>query len=244
MIHFSKKIGLLMFLSFALLSSCSDYDDDTVSLNNEYNDLNGKNGYNTWGFMSVTGSQFYIKTDTKKTLRLKDFDNSVIQAKQGDRIYARFSIVNEEKAFATGATYNYSVMIRDLFVVDYDSITKITAENSNMIADGFVDIKGIGITANNLNIEVVYYKSSNKSHDIKLCYDESLQTAGKPLFLDLKDSSAEDIGMQQSFKKLQSYDITKLEKLVSKDSEGKIEFIVVINRGTGNEKFFNLVYKP
>lgn len=233
----NKKIILKIFLALVLLTSCMDSEEDISSIS----PLN----YTTWGFMSVTGGVHYIKTDTKKMLKLQEFDASSFKVKQGDRVYAEFRIVNEEgKDITNSATYTHLVKITELYVVDYNSITKVDDANRATIKNGYVGIKGVGVTATNLNLHIEHNKLDNKAHKVLLCYDSDVQTTVGPVQLDLKDSTEVSGIPTQTVARLQSYNITQLEELGAKNSEGGIEFIVVTNRGTAYQKEFNLVYQP
>lgn len=236
MINLKKIVNLtLVMVLITSFWGCADMDADMSKNESSAYD------YNTWGFIVVAGSEFYIRTDTKKTIKLSSFDNSELNAKEGDRVFASFSIIN---AKSSEATYDYAVRVLKIQLVNYGTITKVTEANKNTIADGIVEIKGVGITANNLNLDIVYHKLPSKKHDIILCYDKTKQRAGMPLILELKDNSAEDTGMTQPTQKLQSYNIKELTHLTSKNSQGKIKFMVLTNKGTSKQKEFNLVYTP
>ncbi len=248
--YFNKIKGILGILVLVCVCACSgDYEEDVdsfdkmfISTSNVDKNTNG-NLYNAWGFVRVSGTDFYIKTDTKKILKLKDFNNSSIGAEQGDRIFMTFSIPqNQAKVVST--TYDYVVVAKSLFVVDYEGITVIKERENEKMLNGFVKVEGIDISADNLNLKIIYNKSSKKKHAIKLCYDENIQKKNKPLLLELKDTSAESQKSTRKVTKLQSYNIRQLEQFRAKDEEGKIEFVVVTNRGKANQEHFNMVYNP
>lgn len=234
----NRKILLITITMLLLLAGCMDsYDDDIESANSLR--------YTTWGFMSVTGGEYYVETDTKKTLKLQDFDNSSLKVSQGDRVYMAFNIVeNKNENLQSNATYTNLVKIIEMYVVDYGNITTITEKNRPTIKNGYVNVKGVKITANNLNFELEYKNSDDKAHNILLCYDTDYQVEGKALQLDLKNNSEVSSSLPQTVSKLQSYNIATIENLGTKNSEGNVEFVVVSNRGTANQQEFNLVYQP
>ncbi len=238
--YLNKAKSVFLILLFAF--SCTDSDVEReleVQLQQQSLVI-----YNAWGFVSVSGTEFYIKTDTKKVLKLKDFDNSSIGAKQGDRIFMTFSIPQRQAKEFYSTTYDYEIIIKTLLVVDYEGITVIKGRENVKIPNGFVKVEGIDISADNLNLKIVYNESSQKKPAIKLCYDENLQRKNKPLLLELKDSVLVNQKSAKKVTKLQSYNIRQLEKFRDKDDEGKIEFVVVTNRGTVNQEQFNMVYNP
>ncbi len=238
--YLNKAKGVLLILLFAFSCTDSDVERD-IEVQYQKQSLVI---YNAWGFVSVSGTEFYIKTDTKKVLKLKKFDNSSIGAKQGDRVFMKFTIPQQRPQKLTSTTYDYVVVVKDLLVVDYEGITVIKERENAKIPNGFVMVEGIDISADNLNVEIVCNESSQKKPTIKLCYDEKLQHKNKPLLLELKDSSAESKKSTKKVTKLQSYNIRQLEQFRAKDAEGKIEFVVVTNRGKANQQQFNMVYNP
>lgn len=237
MMQLSKKIMILLCGVLVFSVSCTDLNDENAN----------SSRYVTWGFMSVTGGDYYIKTDTKKMLKLQEFDNSSLKLKQGDRVYAAFFIVDNKnsKELTANATYTNLVRISNIYKVDYDAITKITDENRDLIKNGYVNVRGIGITANNLNLEVQHNYLDEKPHKIMLCYDEANQVDDNgTVQLDLKDSSDNNNFPNRLVTKLQSFDISKLVEWGTKDSKGNINFIVTVNKKSTHKKEFKLVYKP
>ncbi len=236
--RYLNKAKVMIFLMLLFAFSCTDSDverDLEVQLQKQSLVV-----YNAWGFISVSGTELYIKTDTKKVLKLKDFDNSSIGAKQGERVFLKFTIPQQHPS----STYDYVILVKDLSVVDYEGITVIKERENVRIPNGFVKVKGIDISADNLNLEIIHKESSQKKSAIKLCYDERLQRKDRPLILELKDSAPVNQKSAKKVTKLQSYNIRKLEQFRDRDAEGKIEFVVVTNRGTANQQQFNMVYNP
>ncbi len=236
--YLNKAKGMI-FLILLFAFSCTDSDverDIEVQIQQQSLAV-----YNAWGFVSVSGTEFYIKTDTKKVLKLKDFDNSSLGVKQGERVFLKFTIPQQRPA----TTYDYVIIVEDLFVVDYEGITVIKGRENVKLPNGFIKVEGIDISADNLNLEIVYNEYSQKKPAIKLCYDKRLQRKDRPLILELKNNST-PVNQKSTKKvtKLQSYNIKQLEQFRDRDAEGKIKFVVVTNRGTANQQQFNMVYNP
>lgn len=246
----SYKIGIFgILLSF--LSSCamdSDAYGNIQDIREVYEKSEAK--YSAWGFVKVTGTDFYVETDSGKLLKAER-PSSFFQIKAGSRVFIKFDIPQENSEnkfdFAGGKTYTYIVKIGVLLPIDFDKIMKIDLgnESSSPKQKGYVKPTGIAISAHYLNMTVLFNKMGGEKNTFKLVYDKNKQKKNSAPILELLDiSSSKQEPFEKLSEKLLSFDIELLEKIQAKNSEGKILFTVIVNRNTSWEKQYNLVYEP
>ncbi len=242
---FSFKIGILV-VTLLVWSSCMDLDSDIYP--NEFNEnINAK--FSAWGFVKVTGDDFYVETDSGKLLKAEQ-KSSIFQVKEGTRVFLRFDIPAENSSNSYDAlksnAYTYVVKIGVLIAVDFDKIMNVGINSDEIYPEksGYVKLNGMGISSHYLNLEASFNPTGYGKHVFKLVYDETHQVANSPIVLELIDtSSSEKEPFEHLSKKLLSFDINSLG-LRPTNSEGKILFALVVNRGTEWEKKYNLVYEP
>ncbi len=243
----NHKIYWIFGVVLLLFSSCSDaFLEGDGELNSQYWGDNHKADYSAWGFVTTTGEELYVKTDSGKLLKLAN-PASFARLKEGNRVFLQFSIADGNKfEEMDGATYDYVVRVSKLAVAAYDKLQIIGAKESRAINRGYVRLKGVDISSHYWNVSVQFNKSNKQKRTFKLFYDESRkEKSDEQITLDLVDSSS--VLRQPTSEKgqgLLSFDISILEKLQKKNSEGKIRFSVVVNRDTDWEQRYNFVYEP
>ncbi len=242
------KIYWIFGVVLLLFSSCSDsFSESDMYDNNVRLESEGKKAaYSAWGFVTTTGEELYVKTDSGKLLKLAN-PTSFSRLKEGNRVFLQFSIADGNKfEKMNGATYDYVVQVSKLVVAAYDKLQVIGAKGSRAINWGYVKLKGVNISSHYLNVSVQFNKLNKQKCTFKLFYDQSRkEKSDGQITLDLVDSSS--VLRQPTSEKgegLLSFDISILEKLQKKNSEGKIRFSVVVNRDTDWEQRYNFVYEP
>lgn len=248
-----KKTKYIIYIGiFALLLfySCENsLDGETLVQPNESTDCaknytnknNNKNApYSAWGFVVVKENNLYIKTDSDKLLKTDILPYS-FYTKEGDRVYVNFSLVKQKKK---SQNYDYKIKTNKLLVVAWDKIKEGKLEATNKNNKRHIKIKGATISSNYLNLSLLFHNVDNKKQKLELYYDKSEQKENAPIYLTLVNTTENTNSTNQEVEQLYSFDISKIEDWKEPDNEGKIDFVILLNKGTEWEKQHEFTYEP
>ncbi len=225
-----QYIFTLLVLVLSLVG-CADDDEET-----------NPESYGGWGFIYILDSEYYINSDWGSTLKINDLSDEYISLVQdNDRIIFNFHVIETPDA---ETLYDYKIEIEALKVVDYDFLVTVNDESRDTLGNGTL---GIGTNShlygNNLNLEL-FYLPQKDNHIFTLCYDETMQTEGEPVILDLRNYYTEEGTSDTYVYTYKTFDISEILSFGELNEDEVIPFVLRINYNETQEQGYTFEYDP
>lgn len=230
MMKTTKKLLLLIFILPFILISCSNDDDDYGTI-----------AYSRIGtVVNPEGKRsFDFKVDRDSALmRVRETYISNYTPKDGQRVWARFSILSEE---LKNSDHNYDVRLLNVYEILTKGIFDITPETQDSIGNDPIYIDDIWIANDYLNVQFRSSNDGRTAHYINLVPDKDRTTADGKVHLQFRHNANNDFNHRLGWG-LVSFDLRSL-KSATASAEYSIQIQVSAKEHNNPNAEYNLVYK-
>lgn len=174
-----KKMIVIICLAVFLIS-CTDKEDTYVD-NSIVSVATVENPENL--------NNFYLILDNNERLYISVSDLKYYRPKDGQRIIAKYKILSSPRA--DESTYKHGIQLLDSYEILTKDIYRIKPEEQDSIGNDRINVRGLWIGNNFLNVEFDY-PGNNRSHSINLVFDSLRNDTDGKIHLEFRHNANGD----------------------------------------------------